>query len=273
VVSLVSFVLALTLTQQIESKGSGTVTINGKTTALSHVIKTSRKNPFNDFFSDPVIILSDKPLSEAEAADDKALVARARKGELTTVAVRFDGRPKRGQLFNIGINHQDLEETALLPDVWAKYTFTGGAGKVTLPAHELAGHTYALDVAFTVPIPAETVSEEAKATTRELPPPSKTDADRQKAAQLLIEALQEGDEARALAIIPLGIDPNARDPKMGIALINWAVLMCQPPVVSALVDLKADLSHERLPGMTLLAEARAACPEAVGYLKAGGAKD
>jgi hypothetical protein len=59
---------------------------------------------------------------------------------------------------------------------------------------------------------------------------------------------------------------------MNIALINWAVLMCQPPVVSALVELKADLSHERLPGMTLLAEARAACPEAVGYLKAGGAK-
>jgi hypothetical protein len=121
-------------------------------------------------------------------------------------------------------------------------------------------------------MPAEPTATTTDVTTRELPPPSKTDADRQKASQLLIEALQEGDEARALAIVGLGIDPNARDAKMQISLINWAVLMCQPPVVNALVELKADLSHERLPGMTLLAEARAACPDAVAYLKAGGAK-
>jgi hypothetical protein len=268
-----ALVFALAGGQQADSKGSGSITINGTATTLSHAVKTTRKNPFNDFFSDPVIVLSNRPLSEAEAGDDAALLARAQRGEIVTLAVRFDGRPKRGQLFNIGINHKGLTETALLPDVWVKYTFKAGAGKLTLPVHEFAGRTYAANVEFTVPMPVETTTEEsANAGTRELPPPSKTDADRQKASQLLIEALQEGDEARALAIVALGIDPNARDPKMQIALINWAVLMCQPPVVSALVELKADLSHERLPGMTLLAEARAACPEAVGYLKAGGAK-
>ena len=269
---LVGFLVAVVSGLQGDSKGSGSVTINGTTTTLSYAIKTTRKNPFNDFFSDTVVILSDKPVSAAEAADDAALLARAQRGDLVTVAVRFDGRPKRGQLFNVGINHQGLAETALLPDVWVKYTFKDGAGKLTLPSRELAGRMYAATVEFNVPMPVETTDETATATTRELPPPSKTDADRQKASQLLIEALQEGDEARALAIVALGIDPNARDPKMQIALINWAVLMCQPPVVNALVELKADLSHERLPGMTLLAEARAACPEAVGYLKAGGAK-
>ena len=81
-----------------------------------------------------------------------------------------------------------------------------------------------------------------------LPPPSKTAADRAKATALLIEALQEGDEARSLAIIKLGIDPNGRDQKIGIALINWAVLMCQPPVVAALVELKADLTTSGCPG-------------------------
>jgi hypothetical protein len=273
VLLIAELVFALAFAQQAESKGSGTVTIDGTQTTLSHVIKTSRKNPFNDFFSDPVIILSNHPVSEAEAADDAAMVKRARQDGLVTVAVRFDGRPKRGQLFNVGITHKALDETALLPDVWMKYSFKGGAGKVSLPSHELAGHVYAADVEFVVPMPAETTEETKTASTRDLPPPSKTDADRQKASQLLIEALQEGDEARALAIVALGIDPNARDPKMQIALINWAVLMCQPPVVSALVELKADLNHERLPGMTLLAEARAACPEAVGYLKAGGAKN
>jgi hypothetical protein len=272
VFAIVAFVFALTLTQQADSKGSGSVTVNGTTTQLTHAIKTTRKNPFNEFFSDPVVILSDKPISDSEAADDAALLKRAQAGELVTLNIRFDGRPKRGQLFNVGINHQGLTETALLPDVWAKYTFKGGAGTLTLPEHELAGRRYAAKAEFNIPMPAETTDDAKTATTRALPPPSKTDADRQKASQALIEAIQEGDEARALAIVPLGIDPNARDAKMGIALINWAVLMCQPPVVSALVDLKADLNHERLPGMTLLAEARAACPEAVGYLKAGGAK-
>jgi hypothetical protein len=275
VFAIAGLVFALALIQQgpqAESKGSGTVTINGATTQLTHVVKTSRKNPFNNFFSDPVIVLSNKPLTEAEAADDAALLKRAQSGELVTVNVRFDGRPKRGQLFNVGINHQGLSETALLPDVWVKYTFKGGAGTLTLPEHELAGRMYAAKVEFSVPMPPEPTEDASAAASRELPPPSKTDADREKASQLLIEALQEGDEARALAIIPLGIDPNAKDPKMGIALINWAVLMCQPPVVDKLVELKADLTHERLPGMTLLAEARAACPEAVGYLKAGGAK-
>ena len=272
VFAIVSLAVVLSVGQPAESKGSGSVTINGTATQLTHVIKTARKNPFNDFFSDIVVILSNKPVSEAEAADDAALVKRAQQDGLVTVAVRFDGRPKRGQLFNLGINHQGLTETALLPDVWTKYSFKDGAGKLTLPSHELAGRTYAADVEFHVPMPAPVAEEATAALPRELPPPSKTDADRQRASQLLIDALQEGDEARALAIVPLGIDPNAKDPKMGIALINWAVLMCQPPIVNALVELKADLNHERLPGMTLLSEARAACPEAVGYLKAGGAK-
>ena len=143
---IVGLVLALLSSQPTESKGSGTITVSGTTTKLVHAVKTTRKNPFNDFFSDTVVLLSDKPISEAEAADDALLLKRAQQGELVTLAVRFDGRPKRGQLFNVGINHQGLTETALLPDVWVKYTFKAGAGTLTIPAHELAGRTYAADV-------------------------------------------------------------------------------------------------------------------------------
>jgi hypothetical protein len=273
-----AFVLGLGASQQVDpaqqvSKGSGSITIDSVTTPLAHAVKTARKNPFNDFFTDVVVILSDKPITEKEATDDSALFARASRGELVTMALRFDGRPRRGQLFNVALNHKGLAETALLPDVWFKYAFKGGAGKVTLDSREFAGRRYAAEATFSVPMPVETTEAAAAAAgTRALPPPSKTDAERRRASELLIEALQEGDEARALSIIPLGIDPNLRDGKMSIPLINWAVLMCQPPVVAALVELKADLSHERLPGMTLLAEARAACPDAVGFLKAGGAQ-
>jgi hypothetical protein len=219
-------------------------------------------------------VLSSQPLTTDEAADDAALLARAKRGEIVTVAVRFDGRPKRGQLFNVAINHEGLSETALLPDVWFKHTFKGGDGTLTLEGREFSGRIYTIDAKFTVPMPAETTAARDTSTPggAPLPPPSETDADRARASALLIEALQEGDEQRSLDIIKLGIDPNARDNKVGIPLINWAVLMCQPPVVAALVELKADLTHQRLPGMTLLSEARAACPDAVGFLRAGGAQ-
>ena len=252
-------------------KGSGSVTIDGSVTSLTHAIRTSRPNPFNDFFNDTVVILSDRVLTTEAAADDAALYARAAKGDLVTVAVRFDGRPKRGQLFNVAINHKGLAETALLPDVWFSYTFKGGAGTLKLESRQFSGRTYAADLEFSVPMPVETWTTDAPKTAG-LPPRSKTDADRARATQLLIAALQEGDEARSLEIIKLGIDPNGRDDKHGIPVINWAILMCQPPVVGALVELKADLSTERLPGMSLLSEARAACPDAVGFLKAGGAQ-
>lgn len=269
---VLSFILGVVLAQEPAAKASGTVTVNGTTTTLTHAVKIERKNAFNDFFTDPVIVLSNHPLTEAEASDEAALLARARKGELVAVAVRFDGRPRRGQLFNVAMSHKNVTEAALLPDLWFTYTFKGGEGTLKMEPRELAGHTYATDLQFSVPMAAEAIEDTAPERTFVLPPPSQSEADRRAASQLLIQALQDGDEARALAIIPLGIDPNARDEKLQISLVNWAVLMCQPPVVQKLVELKADLSHERLPGMTLLAEARAACPEAVGYLKAGGAK-
>jgi hypothetical protein len=48
-------------------------------------------------------------------------------------------------------------------------------------------------------------------------------------------------------------------------------MMCQPKVVKALVDKKADLKHQRAPGMTIMTEA-GACPEAAAILRAAGAK-
>jgi hypothetical protein len=75
-----------------------------------------------------------------------------------------------------------------------------------------------------------------------------------------------------MAVVKLGVDANASDEKMKIPVINWAVLMCMPSVIKELAELKADTTRERIPGMSLLAEAIAACPDGVPYLKAAGAK-
>ena len=82
--------------------------------------------------------------------------------------------------------------------------------------------------------------------------------------------MMQKDEAQALKLIKLGLDPNARD-QYGVPVLNWAVMMCMPKVVQALVDAKADLTYERAPGFTILKEA-GACPEAEKILRAAGAK-
>lgn len=274
--------LILTLAISFSAHGqsgtaSGAVTIDGVTTTLAHAVFTTRTNVFDEVTPDPVIVISNQPLTVPEAADDAVLAAKSQSGGLVTVAVRFDGRPGRGlPLFNIGLRYKGAPEPVLLPDVYFKVTFKDGAGTVLMPSREFAGHTYAAKFEYAVKIPkdvTEALSARAAPTAAfKLPPPSKTAADRRAAGALLIEVLQEGDEAKALAVLALGVDPNVADDRMKIPLINWALLMCQPQVVKGLVELKADLSHERLPGMTLLSEAAAACPEAVPFLKAGGAK-
>lgn len=256
---------------------SGTVTIDGIATTLAHAVFTTRTNVFDEVTPDPVIVISNEPLTVPEAADDATLAVKSQSGGLVTIAVRFDGRPGRGlPLFNVVLRYKGMPEPVLLPDVYFKVTFRDGAGTVLMPPREFAGHRYAAKLEYVVKIPKEvTEALAAKAAPTAgftLPAPSKTAADRRAAGALLIDVLQEGDEAKALAVLALGVDPNVSDEKMKIPLINWALLMCQPLVVKGLVELKADLTHERLPGMTLLVEAVAACPDAVPFLKAGGAK-
>ena len=256
-------------------KATGTVTIDGVAVPLTHAVRTTRPNAFDENAVDTVVVLSDRPLTREEAADEGRLMARGLKGDLVAVALRFDERRGRSRLFNVTIGHKALAEMALLPDVMFEYTFKGGVGTLKMAPRAFNGHSYAAALEFAVVVPVETTVAAAAApavANAPLPPPSKTDADRKAAAMLLVQALQEGDEARALEILKLGVDPNARDEKMKIPLINWAVLMCQPPVVKELAELKADTTHERIPGMSLLAEAVAACPDAVPFLKAAGAK-
>lgn len=254
-------------------KASGSITIDGVQTALTHAVLITRPNVFDNEAADPVIVVSNLALTTEQANDDAALLARAQKGELVTLAFRFDGRRGKGQLFNIAVNHKGLDEVALLPDVLFKHTFKGGVGMAKVDVKDFRGHSYSGSLDFAVVMPVETTEAAAPAPGfGPLPPPSTNEAERRRASALLIQALQEGDEQRALAIVALGIDPDARDDRMNIPLVNWAVLMCQPQVIKLLVELKANLSVERLPGMTLLGEAQAACPDAVPFLKAGGAK-
>jgi hypothetical protein len=276
VIAVLSILLFVAAAAVEPGKAAGTITIDGTSVPLTHAVRTTRPNAFDENAVDTVVVLSDRALTREEASDEDRLMARGLKGELVAVAVRFDERRGRSRLFNVTVGYKGLAEMALLPDVWFEYTFKGGVGTLKMAPRDFNGHNYAAAVEFAVVVPAETTVAGAAApapvSSAPLPPPSKTDADRASATRLLIQALQDGDEARALDVLKLGVDPNASDEKMKIPVINWAVLMCMPPVIKELAELKANTTHERIPGMSLLAEAVAACPDSVPYLKAAGAK-
>jgi hypothetical protein len=101
---------------------------------------------------------------------------------------------------------------------------------------------------------------------------SAADSAKKKAAvAALVHAMTRGKEYQALEIVRGGgVDPNGRD-DTGIPILNWAILACQPSVVKALVDLKADLTYQRTVGLTVLKEA-GACPAAEKILRAAGAR-
>lgn len=147
--------------------------------------------------------------------------------------------------------------------------------ELLLARRESDGHAYACSVEFvaTAAAPVRAARVDAApviAPTPTLPPATTSSISPKAMTELLVAAMMNKDEDQALKIIKLGADPNARD-KYGTPMLNWAVMVCQPRVVKALVDAKASLTYERAPGMTIMQEA-GACPEAAKILRAAGAR-
>jgi hypothetical protein len=256
-------------------KATGTVTIDGTTTRLAFAVETRKDNLFDDKKRDAVYVLTDQALGPTKPDDEVELSLRARRGELVVLALRLDGTT----LVNVAVSYKGLNGLVILPGSWFQFTSgTAGTGTLKLAKRDFDGHAYAADVEFAAsryvaprpgaaPAPAAPAGKSSMAPT---PAATMSTVDRSESTVQLIQAVMQRDEHRALEIIKLSVDPNGRDPS-GTPVLNWAVMMCQPPVVKALVDANADVKYERAPGMTILTEA-GACPEAARILRAAGAR-
>jgi hypothetical protein len=260
-------------------KASGTFTLDASSSTLAYascyegedLYDSSRKNTF--------VVLTDAALGDTSASDDWTLAQRAKSGDLVVLTVRLDG----AKLVNVRVNHKGVDGTIVLPGQWftyrpAKAAAGLAAGSLTLAKRDFDGHAYSCSVEFVAaaaaapaaeaapeaaaPEPAEQPAAQPPATTSSIDPKSMT--------ALLVSAMMQKDEEQALKLVKLGADPNGKDP-YGVPVLSWAVMVCMPRVVQALVDAKADLKYERAPGLTVLMEA-GACPEAEKILRAAGAK-
>jgi len=256
---------------------TGTATVNAATTAMAFAVSTTKENLFDESKRDTIVVITDKALGETAADDEVALSMRARSGELVVLALRLDG----SKLVNVTVSHKGLNGVVKLPGAWFEYKPAKAAagtvaGTLALARHDFDGNSYACSVEFAAgpaAAPRQAAADVAPAAippTPTLPPATTSTLDPKSLTPLLVQAMMEKDEAQALKLIRLGADPNGRD-QYGTPVLNWAVMMCQPTVVKALVDAKASLTYERAPGMTILQEA-GACPEAAKLLRAAGAR-
>jgi hypothetical protein len=244
-------------------------------TTLSVAAEAKVEGLFDSKKQDTLVVLSDKPLDPTRPDDEIGLSMRARTGEMVVMALRIDG----STLVNVKISHKGLSGYVTLPGAWFQYTASKpGTGTLKLNPRTFDGHSYACALEFAAApaaVPAKAAAAPPPAAAKapppaKLPPATTSNIDKKSATALLVQAMQDKDEHRAVELIKLGADPNGRD-QSGIPVLNWAIMMCQPNVVQALVNAKADLAHQRAPGLTPLAEA-GACPAAAKILKAGGAK-
>jgi len=258
-------------------KAAGTFTYDATTVALTRAVETKVEGLFDEKKKDTLVVLTDKPLGATAPDDDIELSLRARTGEITALVLRIDG----AKLVNVSVYHRGLNGKTVLPGAWFQYAGAArGMGSLKLTPRAFDDHSYACALEYqaapaaaAAPAPAAPVEaprpaprpSEAKA-----PAPTSSAIDPKAATALLVQAMMLKDEHQALELIKLGADPNGRD-QYGVPVLNWAVMMCQPKVVKALVDKKADLTYQRAPGMTILVEA-GACPEAATILRAAGAK-
>lgn len=258
-------------------KAVGTVTIDKLTVNLSVATEAKVENLFDSKKQDTLVVLTDKPLGASRPDDEVGLSLRARTGELVVVALRLDG----ASLVNVKISHKGLSGFVTLPGAWFQYSGSKpGIGTLKLNPRAFDGRTYACAAEFAAapaakPVPTAPAATPAPPATRatepeKLPPATTSNIDKKSATALLVQAMQDKDERRAIELIKLGADPNGRD-QSGTPVLNWAIMMCQPSVVQALVNAKADLTYQRAPGLTPLVEA-GACPAAAKILQAAGAK-
>ena len=259
-------------------KAVGSFTFDSTTVPLAFAVETKVEGLFDSSKQDTLVVLTDKPLGATAASDDIDVSMRARKGEIAALMLRIDG----AKLVNVSVFHKGLAGKILLPGAWFDYKAAKpGTGTLKLAPRDFDGKKYGASVEFAAtaapkpapaapPAPAAAAPKPAPTAAAALAKAAPVEAPKPPPPAVLVKLLMEKDEAGALEVVKLGVDPNGKD-QYGVPMLSWAVMMCQPKVVKALVDKKADVNYQRAPGMTVLAEG-GACPEAAKILKAAGAR-
>jgi hypothetical protein len=135
-----------------DGRAEGTVTVNGKTTKLSHAYARAVKGFFDKTKEDVEVILTDVPLDGKALEDQFERIRMAEAGKLHAfeVTIDADGKPISTAFRDSGFRKASPSGLSS-EDVFTKKAFDGktveGRYKSAKP-HEFFGDTYAFDVSF-----------------------------------------------------------------------------------------------------------------------------
>jgi hypothetical protein len=148
--------LASPAARAADGRAEGTITVNGKTTKLTHAYARAVKGFFDKTKEDVVVILSDVPL-EAKALEDqfeRSRMADAGKLHAFEITIDADGKPISTAFRDNGFRKASPSGLSSA-DVFTKKVFDGktveGSYK-SAKESEFFGETYSFDVSFKAPI-------------------------------------------------------------------------------------------------------------------------
>ena len=154
---LVGLAVTIAATAGDAPKVSGSITANGKTSALKYAYAMPKEDPFDKKKSATFVLVTDQEVPAAALADEFEFMRWYDKAKLKGFAVLIDGDKKvvSGNVYEPGLKHngfsgvgmQQVELTAMSP--------SSIAGKVFLPEPgEFFGDTYQYTATFDLPVTA-----------------------------------------------------------------------------------------------------------------------
>jgi hypothetical protein len=149
--------LAVTIAALADTgKVTGSITSNGKTTALKYAVAMPKEDPFDKKKKATYLLVTDQEVPAAALADEFEFMRWYDKANLHGFAVLItdDKRVVSGNIYDPALKHNGFSSVGKQEVALTAMTPSHIAGKVTLPADEFFGDKYQFSATFDVPVAA-----------------------------------------------------------------------------------------------------------------------
>jgi hypothetical protein len=142
------------------AKVNGSITANGKTTALKHAVATPKEDPFDKKKKATFLLVTDQEVPASAIADEFEFMRWYEKANLHGFAVLINDEKRvvSGNIYDPALKHNGFSSVGKQEVALTALTPTHIAGKVSLPADEFFGDKYQYSATFDVPVGAVKVA-------------------------------------------------------------------------------------------------------------------
>jgi len=143
------------------AKVNGSITSNGKTTALKYAVATPKEDPFDKKKKATFLLVTDQEVPASAIADEFELMRWYEKANLHGFAVLINGEKRvvSGNIYDPALKHNGFSGTGMQQLDLTALTPTHIAGKISIPKpDEFFGDKYQYSATFDLPVAAVKVA-------------------------------------------------------------------------------------------------------------------